>query len=270
MSSADKEARVQEFEEFLVVDNTRIFFKATVEVFWEGQSSPFFSWNTWGETTRETFLPAGQKLQAGEPASFPGSIPSITVFYEPGGHLNCTFTIFPEEGKTIVSVDTPSQLKTDQSKPITTERVIELMNRLHHREDKNTGQKDNRPFDERLKESLEIAQKDYLDKKKQVCITLLASPAIGCQIVSSSILEISTDAAVGLGLHLPFDEATERGIFENHPEAKHFHLHVWDGIPTWQRDFGMDFEQLLNVTMMLLIEVFKVDVEKIELDVFEV
>lgn len=270
LSPAEKEARVKAFDGLKIVDKTRVFLKVTVEIFLEQEDNLFFSWNCWGETSLQAFGPLFSKLQQGETVSFTGTMPQIPMYYEPGEDLACTFTMYPEGGRTIATVETDSRIKEDQSRPITKDRLIELMNGLHHRSGSDKFDRDDRPFTDRLLELIQKAKTDFIDQGKQVCITVHHDPAIGLQIVSSGVLEFMDEGAIGFGLHLPFDnEKAVMEQFKKHDQYGEYHYHVWDGTPTWQRNFGLDKGAVMEVTQALLIEVYEVDVEELDLDIFE-
>ncbi|MFK8163053.1 MAG: DUF2199 domain-containing protein [Lewinella sp.] len=256
MPKAKKAERIHDFGVLVVVDERQVFINGYIYIFLEGKDDPFFSWHGWAELDRLDLLGKRKRLQEGEPITVKGEFPGIPMLYHSTDSLDCTVTIFPDvETPPDIVVTQPSQLQKDQAKPISLDRMKEIMNQLHHAGDYSGKREEfEEPFALRLNQLLDEMTTTYIDKGEDYCINLNGKHATSFQLVSSGVLEGASDQGQGFGLHLPFDPSDREMVLQQQrflslPVSKDFTCHEWDGIPTYQLDVGDKRKRLLELVL---------------------
>lgn len=277
MPKAEQAERIRDLGELIVVDELQVFINGYIYIFLEGQEDPFFSWHGWAELDRLDVLSKIKRLKEGEPITVNGEFFGTSFLYDSTDSLDCTVTIFldPEIPPDIV-VTHLGQLQQDQSKPISIDRMKELMNRIHHAGDFSVKKEElSAPFAVRLNQLLDEITKTYSDSGENFYINLNGKHAVSFQLVSSGVLAGASALNKGLGLHLPFDTSDQEMVLQQQrflslAISADFTRHEWDGIPTYQLDVGGDRKRLIALVTEILSLVLKEDVEEVELDHFAI
>lgn len=133
----------------------------------------------------------------------------------------------------------------------------------------------NKPFNERLEEILILTENKYKSSNQNFGINFSYGRMVIFQVIKSSLLEKSRNNEFGYGIHLSFDDSFpetkgELDRFTNSGFANKFHLHVWDGIPTYQLDMKTDKKQIIEMTKKIIEIVYEKEVSKVEIDEFEI
>jgi len=167
-----------------------------------------------------------------------------------------------------------SQLKEDQSKPITESRMIEIMQMLHHHPQSEEKRRSDEPFKQRLLKEFEYVEKEYIAKEKDFVINISTGTVL-FQITSNKMLEINRIKERGFGLHLSFDETDEESVeemakFRSKEYSAEFDYHDLDGIPTYQVDLGTDKKRLEELVCRMVLDVYEEDLEMVEIDNFKI
>ncbi len=89
------------------------------------------------------------------------------------------------------------------------------------------------------------------------------------------MLEVKGNEQSGFGLHLSFDGSfeeskTEIQIFRKQEYSKGFEYYDLDKIPTYQIDLGFDKERIEKLIKRILEDVYNQEIEKIEMDNYEI
>ena len=213
------------------------------------------------------------ELQSRNNVEFEGKLETALPFYKRTQDLKAKIIINIDYENSVIKVEEISQIKADQDEGITKERAIELMQMLYHNPEKLNFEK---PFIERLKENLNLVEREFLEKGKDFLIDI-SFGTILFQIVSNKMLESNKYKKGGFGLHLSFDESFETTKdeltkFRNLTYLKEFSYHELDGIPTYQIDLGKEKKQVIEMVNKIILDVyvFEKDLELVELESFEI
>jgi len=276
MSEEEREKRVKEFSGFLVVDDEFLFANGWVNIEVENYEFPFYYWKTWSSISRKKFLDNLEKLKTGKVVEFDGKLEEMLPFYPNSKDLRTKTLIQATNEGIIVEIkaDEESQLKEDQSKPITEKRMIEIIQMLNHHPKREERANFDRPFNQRLFDELKNAESEYIANEKDFAINLSTGTVL-FQIISNKMLEINRINERGFGLHLSFDESHDESIeeiakFRNQDYLKEFDFHDLDEIPTYQIDLGRDKKRLEKLVNQIIVDVYEEELETIETDNFEI
>lgn len=265
------------FDEFVVIENKTVFLPGDININVTGQPEPFFRWSIWVKVELSEMLNKSDRIRADEVVPLQGFFYSQLPFYPEmmGSDIACSITLDPlSMAPETVEVLDAGQLKTDQDTPISLERMMEIMNVVHHGLPTTKKEAFEEPFAERLSAELARIRAVFLDEGKIFGMNLVTDSAAPLQIVSSSILEDNSGEA-GFGIHLPLDLSFPEhepvlARFKQLSIAGEFALHHWDGIPTYQLDCRLDLEKLVAYATLILEDCFGEDVETVGFDVFEI
>ena len=141
--------------------------------------------------------------------------------------------------------------------------------------EQNQAEMANKSFDERLEQILILTENKYKSSNRNFGINFSHGQFVIFQLIKSTLLENSENSDFGYGIHLSFDDSFpetkgELERFTNSDFANKFHHHVWDGIPTYQLDLKTDKVQIIELSKRVIETVYKKEVSKIEIDVFEI
>ena len=134
MSEEEKEKRVKEFNGFYIIDEDILFASGWVNIDVENYDSPFYSWKTWTSIDKKEFIKNVEELKTGKIIEFNSKLEAPLPFYEDLRDLKTKTRIQVTNGEIIVEIlaDEEGKLKEDQSKPITENRMIEIMQMIDH------------------------------------------------------------------------------------------------------------------------------------------
>lgn len=272
----ERESRVVEMEGFYVVDRKWFLGSGYILIEMENLDEPIFFWQVWATIAPNDFQDNLQNLINGQTVELSGRLQSEIPFYPKSKGLESKVIIQASDELAIeIRVEEESKLKEDQLKPISKERVIELMQHINHQELFKEKKKFDKPFSERLKSELIFAEKEYLERKKDFAINISSTNSVLFQIINSKMLESNKNGNPGFGLHLSFDESFEESKeeiekFRNQQYSKEFAYHDLDDIPTYQIDLGNDKERIEKLVKRLIDDVYEQEIETIETDNFEI
>lgn len=166
-----------------------------------------------------------------------------------------------------ITVTSASQVKTDQSSPISRARFIELMGRIYHRKGEVSMETFDAPFSDRLEAVLAEAIQDYLPIDKPFAISIVATGFATIQVVNARMLSSEEVKHPGFGLHLPFDDS----FVENQKYLKRFEAQSWSGefdrmdlddVLTYQLYLGSNRDQVFTQVQRLITNVYRKDLEQ--------
>lgn len=277
MSEEEREKRVKEFSGFLIVDDEFLFANGWVNIEVENHEFPFYYWKTWSSISRNKFSENIEELKTGKVIEFDGKLEEELIPFYPNSKDLKTKTLIQATSEGIIveiQVEEKSQLKEDQSKPITEKRMIEIMQMIHHNPKREERQSFDKSFKQRLTVELENAESEYIANKKDFVINLSTGTVL-FQIISNKMLEINRINERGFGLHLSFDETHDESIeeiakFRGKEYSKEFDYHDLDEIPTYQIDLGTDKKRLEKLVNQIIVDVYEEELETVETDNFEI
>jgi hypothetical protein len=271
----ERELRVEKLDCLFMVDKKSLLGSGYIYIHMKGLEEPIFYWQVWTTIEPADFKKNLKKMMDGETVELRGRLESEIPFYSVSRGLESKMLIGgTNEIQLEVRIAEDSQLKEDQSKPITKERVIEMMQYIHHAELFVTEKKFDAPFYERLREELVFVEEKYIQKNKNFAINISSQSSVLFQIINTSLLESGTVNSQGFGLHLSFDVTFEElkdrlEKFKTMAYEAEFEYHYLDGIPTYQIDLGNDKEGLEELVIKLLVDIYEQEIEKIEVESFE-
>lgn len=272
----ERENRIRYFnDEFCIVDEKWFLGNGYLYINLENFEEPFFFWKVWTTISTIDYQKNLEKLKNGELVELNGFLQSEIPFYTKSTGLKTKIKMQSNEEMIVeIRIAEESKIREDQSKPITEERLIEIMNMLHHNPKREERQNFDKSFNERLLNELENAEKEYIKNEKDFVINLSTGTVL-FQIVSNKMLEINQVTGRGFGLHLSFDETHEESIdeiakFRSKEYSKEFEYYLLDEIPTYQIDLGTDKRRLEKLVNQIIIDVYEEELETIETDNFEI
>ena len=275
MSIEEREKRVKEFSGFYYVDENLLFANGWVNIEVENYEFPFYYWKTWTSISKKEFLERLEVLKTGKVIGFAGKLEEELPFYINSKDLKTKTLIQLTNEEILVEIkaEEEGQLKEDQSEPITVNRMIEIMQMINHNPEREERKFD-KPFIQRLRSELKIAETAYLENSKDFAINIGVGTVL-FQIVSNKMLEINRNKERGFGLHLSFDESLDESIeeiakFRHQEYANDFDYHDLGEIPTYQIDLGLDKKRLEKLIKKIVIDIYEDELEMIGFDSFEI
>ncbi|MEM6321737.1 MAG: DUF2199 domain-containing protein [Bacteroidota bacterium] len=277
MSEEERVTRVEEFTKgFFFVDKKDFYVNGWLYLGVENEAYPFFTYNLCASIDHQQFLANLDELKSGEHVVFNGKLANELPQYPNSIELKVKVTIqLTEEDIEIeFTVTEESQLKNDQVKPMTKDRVIELMTFFHHNEAHNKDEF-NASFEKRFQEAIIQVQKDFIDRGETFGINLSADGSACFQIIANQMLEKMDSEILGFGIHLPFDQSFEEEIeklvkFKKTDLVNQFDYYLLDGIPTYQKDLVRDIDLLEVIVKQLITEVYQQKLDNINIESFEI
>lgn len=270
----ERTTRLEVFEPIYIVDGKYFFINGYILIHKENEEEPFFVWQVWMSVALEEFRSKAKNFEHGKVMEIEGHLEIELPFYENSKDMVVKAIIDTTKEEVLIEAE-EGQLKQDQSKPITKERVIEIMQRMHHPELHKEKTVFDKPFETRLSNMLDRVEHDFIAKDKDFVINIASPRVVLFQVVSRRILESTLDEKRGFGLHLSFDDSFEESLeeikkFRATTYSNDFQYYDLDNIPTYQIDVKEDKKQLEHLVKKIVQEVYQEDAENIELDVFEI
>lgn len=224
----------------------------------------------WVKISAEEFFANYGALKAVNEINMECEVLSELPFYPKSKGLKAQFKMQSSIYGTI-QVKTQSKLKEDQEKPISEMRLIELMENLYHFGDKKRKTFE-RPFFERFKEIIEIAQNKYQANGKMFVINLSSANEVLFQFIASNML--NNPIQDGLGLHISNDETnddyeTVKSSMAKLNETMELDFIQLDEIDTYQKYYSWDATELENDVMRIISKTYDENKDEIEIDIFE-
>lgn len=276
LSEEERKSRVKKWDGFYFLDDKYFFVNGYINIALENHEFPFFYWKVWASISHKQFLEKLDELKTGKKIEFDGNLEDSLLFYpnSKGLKLKAYIRLTNEDIIIEFVIVEDSILKNDQAKPISKDRMIELMEIFCHNK-ANRDKKFDKPFSDRLRYEMLNAENIYIDKNKDFTINVCGKNEVLFQIVSNAMLESGLENKKGFGLHLSFDQSfddckKEIKKFRKTKYANEFDYHELDEIPTYQIDVGNDKKRLEELIKGLIIEVYEEELELIDLDNFEI
>ena len=270
----ERDRRILENDSFYVLDKMHVILPGYIQVFHQSDTSAsFFNWHVWVSVDARNFMSKIPLLQNNENVVISGRLESEMFFYQDVIGLDIELLIDPKASFPVIKVVNEGELKKDQQSPITTERVEELMSRLHHQEIYAPPEQYDTPFVTRLMEELKGCESKY--KKGNFILNVSSPGEVIFQILPERLLEDSKGKRSGYGLHVAFDFEDEVSVeqfdrLKNLKEAENWKFCEVEGVPIYQLAVGKDVDGLCKVSVQLLKEVFQVDRSQVVIDSFEI
>ena len=270
----EMENRVDGMNGLYLIDKKWLLVNGYIYIFMEGLEEPMFYWQAWVSVSSDEFQQHYERLMAGQKVVLEGALESVIPYYTKSIGLKATVSISALNEAAEIRITEESDLKEDQSKPITRERVIELMRYINHRELYEEPKKFDTPFSLRLKSELAEVEKKYFKRKKAFAINISSLDAVLFQIINSTMLPSKGKKKSGFVLHLSFDPTFEESLdeiarFRKKDYSKVFQYQDFDGIPTYQLDLGIDIDEVEKMVTLLIEDVFEQDIAIVDVESFQ-
>ena len=270
--------KIKELEGLFFVDNKWVLANGYILIEMESLDEPIYFWQVWVAISPLDFQNNLDKLEIREVFQVNGRLLSHIPFYERSKDLLVDVIIYPSDEFELeieIRIDEESQFKNDQSKPISKERAIEIMQHIHHPELYKPAKVFDKPFNERLNKDLDNVKSNYLENNENFAVNISAPGFTLFQIIHSNMLESNNNKDFGYGLHLSFDDSfadskDEIRRFKNQAYAADFDYHDLNEIPTYQINLQENKARLVELVGSIIEDVYQRDIETIEIDAFEV
>ena len=134
MPEEEKADRLVQYDQFFVLDSTRIFLKGYFNIEADNEPSPAFSIEAWVEVKAMDFLSSREKLQAEESVTFNGEL-SVDIYLYPemeGADIDVILDPAANDGLVYFSPIQDCQLKSDQGAPLSEVAYRKLMEKIFH------------------------------------------------------------------------------------------------------------------------------------------
>jgi len=272
----ERENRIYDMGGLYIVDNEVLLGNGDILINMEDLDEPIFYWQVWVKISISDFQKNLEALKNGGSVKLQGELISELPFYPESKGLQVNVLVgMEQELNVIIEITQESQIKKDQFKPISKERVIELMGVFYHPELFTEKIEFEKSFSERLQERLAIANKKYVKKKKSFAINVNASSTTLFQIVNSQMLESAGEEKIGFGIHLAFDDTFEESkeqinTFKKQTFSNDFKYFNIEQIPSFQINFGLQLPLLEKYTTQLVQDVYQEDIESTSLELLEI
>ncbi len=272
----ERESRIHDMKGLCIIDKESLLGNGYILIDMENLDEPFFCWKVWVQISSEDFKNNLEQLKKGERVELNGELLSQIPFYSKSEGLKSKVIIQAfDELEIEIKIDEDSKFKEDQSKPITKERVIEIMQRLNHHELFKDKEIFDKPFSDRLIDELVHAEKEYIQKDKGFAINISSPNTTLFQIVNSNMLESKEDNIKGFGLDLSFDESFEENLeeiskFKKQEYSKDFKFVILDNIPIYQVDMGTDKKRIEKLVKRIIEDVYEQEIKMVGIDSFEI
>ena len=190
----EKESRVKDQGDILIIDKLSSYAFGNILIEMENQEKPFFCWEVWVKLSNESLRQHLEDFATDATVEIDGVLVSKLPFYEKAKGLKVKVYISKGNKAIEIRIDENSPLKEDQAKPITENRMIELMQMIHHNPKREERQNSAQPFKERLLAELEHAQAAYIVNEKDFVIDVSTSTVL-FQIIGNTMLDLNRKPA---------------------------------------------------------------------------
>ena len=255
-----------------IIGNEKVLINGTIYVEVKELSTHLY-WQVWVDITKEAFFNA---VENKADYRIRGHLTSDSLFYDNMNELVVWLLLGEDKSSTEVIIDDEKHpLYQDQKEGISKERLLELMQRIHHPELHKGTIIPDEPFSERLLKELNLIENEYFKKGENCSINISSPGVILFQIVNRSLLECVKDQNDGFGLHLAFDDSDEekeeeRLRLEKQDYYSAFTFCHLDEVPIYQIDLENDKYQIIALSEKLLKDVYMQDLKTVEIDHFEI
>lgn len=275
LSEDEKRKRVEKIDGFYLLDQNTLFGNGMLLIDMEGLDEPIFYWKVWVSMSPREFYDNLEQIITYESTELNGKLESEIPFYEKSKGLQVGIKfVTTDEIQLNIRIKENSQIKQDQSKPISKERFEEIMGNINHPELFRNIAEFEIPFLKRLTKELDHIQSDYIKAERYFVTNIMSSRSVILQIISNQMLHKKSNKISGFGIHLSFDESFE----ESAEELKNFKIQGFDKdflfsnideVPIYQIDLGLDIERIKTMIVKLVENVFEENIERLELETFE-
>lgn len=230
------------------------------------------SHRVWVLTELAAFQKQFDDLKSGTTIELEGILLSEISLFNISRGLKSKVIINPEKKSMEVLITEESSIKNDQSNPISKERMLKMMERIHHPETWKKPFEFDAPFEKRMEAICTKVIEEYIKKEKYFSINVSNYKETLFQFIANNML--IDQGENGFGLHLPNDDTNE-----NHIDVRRAMLILRgkmdikkekiDGIVTYQKDYSDNISLMVVDAKKIIESVFGQDPEKCDLDVYE-
>lgn len=264
--------RIEELStDFLLIDKVKVIVKGNIIVETEFTENPIFH-EAWISIPLNNYLSQVELAKCKQTLELTGEVASELPFFPNLVGLTAKWSYNEKQGYAKIDIIAESQIKNDQAKPISKDRVIEMMQLIHHPELFKEKKIFKKPFQERLNEIVSKAKTEFSAKGKLFLIDISNLKEVVIQLISSEML--SNESNNKIGLHLSNDEANGNfeevqdrmaGLYEK-LKFRNFEL---DKIETYQKKYEFGDTNLFNEVKLICESVYDQNIDELEIEISE-
>lgn len=192
--------RIEELsDDFLLIDKEKVFVRGNIIIETNFSEDPIFH-EAWISIPLNQYLEQIEALNGNSILELTGEVASELPFFQNLVGLAAKWRYSENQGYAKIDIIDESQLKNDQSKPVSKDRVIEMMQLIHHPKLHEKKKIFEKTFQERFNEIITKAKSEFSAKSKLFLIDISNLKEVLLQFIPSEMLLI--ESANGVGLHL--------------------------------------------------------------------
>ena len=264
--------RIEELsDDFLLIDKEKVIVRGNIIIETNFIENPIFH-EAWISIPLNNYLEQIEQTNGKPILELTGEVASELPFFQNLVGLAAKWSYSEKQGYAKIDIIDESQLMRDQSKPISKDRVIEMMQLIHHPELYKNKKIFEITFQERFNETLSKAKLEFSAKNKLFLIDISNLKEVLVQLISSEML--SNESKNGVGLHLSNDEINDN-FAEVHQrmaliyEDLKFRRFELDNIETYQKKYEFGEANLFDELKLICESIYEQDIDKLEIEISE-
>lgn len=264
-------SRIEELYDFLhLIDKKDAIVKGNISIETCFTEYPM-THEAWIEIPIKDYISQVEKAEGKPNLELVGKLATELPFHQNCVGLEAKWVL--ERGSQLgeIKVLTDSELKEDQQKAITEERITKMMELMYHPELYKEKVKFEKTFEQRFKKIVKKAKAEFTGKSKLFVINISSLREVLFQLISS---ELSVESRSEIGIHLSNDEINENyKLVQKRMSSmcdKHlFNKFLLDGIDTYQKNYQFNDETLFADIKHIVDSVYEENIEELELEISE-
>lgn len=180
--------RIEELsDDFLLIDKKKVIVRGNIMIETKFTENPIFH-EAWISIPLNNYLEQIEQTNDKPILELTGKVASELPFFQNLLGLTAKWSYSEKQGYAKIDILDESQLKKDQSKPISKDRVMEMMQLIHHPELTKERKIFEKPFQERFNEIISKAETEFSAKDKLFLIDISNLKEVVIQLISSEML----------------------------------------------------------------------------------
>jgi len=264
--------RIEELsDDFLLIDKEKVIVRGNIMIETNFTENSIFH-EAWISIPLYNYLEQIEQTNGKPLLELTGEIASELPFFQNLVGLAAKWSYSEKQGYAKIDIVDESQLRKDQSKPISKDRVIEMMQLIHHPELYKKKKIFEKQFQERFNEILTKAKLEFSAKSKLFLIDISNLKEVLVQLISSEMLSNAENN--GIGIHLSNDEANENftevqermSLINKDAKFRRFKL---DNIETYQKKYEFGDTKLFDELKLICESIYEQNIDELEIEISE-
>lgn len=264
--------RIEELsDDLLLIDKEKVIVKGNIMIETKFTENPIFH-EAWISIPLNNYLEQIEQTNGKPILELTGKVASELPFFQNLLGLTAKWSYNEIQGYAKIDIIDDSQLKNDQSKPISKDRVMEMMQLIHHPELTKEKKVFEKPFQERFNEIIRKAKTEFSAKGKLFLIDISNLKEVVIQLISSEMLSKKSNNEIGL--HLSNDKANDDfedvqdKMVELYDNLK-FRKFELDNIETYQKAYEFGDINMFNEVKLICESVYEQNIDELEIEINE-